>query len=123
MESNERLPFTDENLENEAYKDECDRLATLEVQDCHTSWGRWFIDDGMLSTWVVAPQTERLAVRKLFVYGFAVEKLHTEKGRRKFFELMQGKTWMGEVGLKSLKRAFKYLSKTVKNEGEFNETV
>ena len=106
-----RLPFTDENLEDEAYKDECDRLATLEVQDCHTSWGRWFIDDGMLSTWVVAPQTERLAVRKLFVYGIAIEKCHTEKGRRQILEDMALKDWLGSDGLKSLKRAFKYLAK------------
>lgn len=111
MQNNERLPFTDENLEDEFYKNECDKLATLEVQDCYTSWGRWFLDDGMLSTWVVAPQTERLAVRKLFVYGLMVENCLTENGRNRILENMQTKDWLGDRGIKDLKRALKYLAK------------
>jgi hypothetical protein len=65
----------------------------------------------MLSTWVVAPQTERLAVRKLFPYYFSVEKCQTESERQEIFELMQSKIWIGSKGLKDLKRAFKYLIK------------
>jgi hypothetical protein len=96
-------------MENK-FKDECDRLSTLEAQN-HTSWGRWFVDDGMLSTWVVLPEKENNPVKKLYVYDFSVEKFKTKSGREEILNQISEKEWMGEKGIKDLKRAIKYFTK------------
>ena len=44
-------------MDDKSYKSECDRLSELETQN-HTAWGRWFIDDGLLCTWVILPESE-----------------------------------------------------------------
>ena len=107
----DRLPFTDENLEDVAYRDECDRLSELEVQDCYSSWGRWFLDDGMLCTWVCNPSTEGLPVMALYVYSIGIEKCDSVGKQAEVLKEMQQKSWIGSAGLKSLQRAFKYLAK------------
>lgn len=108
-------------IDHKTYSDECDRLSTLEVQECFTSWGRWFIEDGMLSTWVVAPQTKFLAVRKLFVYGYAIEKLRSDEDQVEFLRQISEKTWLGEKGLRQLKRTLKYFKRGVKNFDNEND--
>jgi hypothetical protein len=105
------LPFTDENLEKEGYKDRCDELATLEVQNINTFFGRWFLDDGLLSTWVCVPKTGFSVVGKLFCYGKDILDLKTKDQQSDFYQLMAAKEWIGSRGLKSLLRAFKYLNK------------
>lgn len=107
----ERLPFTDEHLEQEEYEEDCDRLAELEVQDCFSSWGRWFIEDGMLATWVCSPPMAKLVMGKMFKYERSIEDLRSKDNQQEFYDLMLEKSWMGEKGLKDLKRAFRYLSK------------
>jgi len=110
----ERLPFTDENLEDEAYRDECDRLAILEAtrESYNSTWGRWFIDDGMLSTWVVLPQKEFRPVKKDHLFQIRIREWCTSVGAQSQMLLfVTHQKWVGSSGLKDLKRAFKYLSK------------
>lgn len=106
-----RLPFTDQNLEDESFKEECDRLSQKEVQDCFTSWGRWFLEDNMLCTWVCTPKSKVKVVGKLFTYNIAVEKLKDEQSRAEILQELETKPWLGREGLKDWQRAIKYLSK------------
>jgi hypothetical protein len=96
---------------NKKYAVECDRLATIEAQNNHTSWGRWYIDDGYLSTWVCFPAIENNPVRKCYVYDFDINRAKTLQKQDWWIEHMKEKRWMGEQGIKDLKRAFKYLLK------------
>jgi len=100
-------------MENKEYKDECDRLSVLEAQN-HTAWGRWFCDDGMLCTWVCTPKIGHSVVGKMFCFSKNVDDLRKLEQQQEFYELMSTKVWMGEDGLKQLKRAFKYLNKKSK---------
>jgi len=97
-------------MNNKEFKDECDKLATLEAQT-HTSWGRWFIDDGMLCTWVITPPLGIMPVNKLFRYDKSIDELKTNKDREVFLKLISDKEWLGLKGIRDLQRAFKYLRK------------
>lgn len=92
------------------FKNECDRLATLEAQT-HNSWGRWFLDDGLLCTWVCTPKIGFCVVDKMFCYSKWINDLKYKDQQEDFYKEMLFKEWMGENGLHDLKRAFKYLSK------------
>jgi hypothetical protein len=105
----EQLPFTDISLSDDEYKDECDRLSTIEAQEYHTSWGRWFLEDGMLCTWVCVPKTGVHVFGTLFKYEVRFEKKKSE--RKEWLDIVEDKAWIGERGLKDLKRAFKFLDK------------
>jgi hypothetical protein len=93
------------------YADKCDKLSTIEAQNNHTSWGRWFVEDGNLCTWVVLPETENLPVRKCYIYDFAIDIVKNGKGQEFWVNQLSEKNWIGEQGIKDLKRAFKYISK------------
>ena len=111
----DRLPFTDENLEVEAYKDKCDELSELEAQNNHTSWGRWFMDDGMLKTWVVLPERQNLPVETCRTFDIAIERCIGKTQRDFILEQLSTTNWCGSQGLHDLKRAFKYLTKKSKS--------
>ena len=110
----DKLPFADENLEKEGYKNFCDELSTTEAQNNHTSWGRWFLDDDMLCTWVCVPKMGVHVVGKMFVYEISVKLCRTEKQQEQWLQQMSEKNWMGQSGISDLKRAFKYISKKEK---------
>jgi hypothetical protein len=115
----DRLPFTDENLEIEAYKDKCDELSELEIASDasigYKVWGRWFISEGMLKTWIILPKRENLPVYKSYTFDFSLETCRTKEQQDFIIEHLMTEDWIGESGLKSLKRAFKYLTKHSKN--------
>jgi len=96
-------------MDDKEYKDECDRLATIEVQNNSMYFWRWFIDDGMLCTWVCTPKIGFSVVGKLFRYEKSVDELKTKTDREEFVTLMQSKVWMGQKGLHDLNRAFKFI--------------
>jgi len=107
----DRLPFTDERLEDEAYKNKCDELSESEAVNYDKYWGRWYVSDGMLSTWVCTPKIGFSVVGKIFEYQKALDELKSKKGREEFIELMAIKDWMGEVGIKKLQQALKSIFK------------
>lgn len=101
---------------SETYSDECDRLSTLEVQNCHTFWGRWFIDDQMLCTWVVVPSDANLPLKKANLFCYAIEKLHSDKGQAEFLRQISEYDWIGKSGRKSVMRALKYFKRNGMSE-------
>jgi hypothetical protein len=105
------IPFTDKALEAKGYADECDRLSTLEAQSNHTSWGRWFLEDGYLCTWVCVP-SQSAPYKCEYKYDFMIELCRTSEQKETWVLHMQDKNWMGEQGIKDLRRAFKYLQNT-----------
>ncbi len=111
-----RLPFTDENLEREAYSDECDRLAELEIPEYSTSWGRWFLEDGMICTYIILPKGVKNPVKRCDVYSFAVEKCLTQEQQIERLNEVAELDFVGSSGIKSLAKAFKYLSRKNKVE-------
>jgi len=97
-------------MNDSEYKTECDRLSALEAQN-HTSWGRWYIDDGLLCTWVCTHKIGFSVVGKLFRYEKSVDELKTKKDRDEFLVLMSEKCWIGQKGMHDLNRAFKFINK------------
>ncbi len=93
------------------WQDRCDEAAAREVANCNQFWGRWYMEDGMLCTWVCTPRTETLPVMKLYVYDVALEEIDDPAKQYKFYSKMQSKQWIGEKGLHDLKRAFKFILK------------
>jgi hypothetical protein len=106
-----KLPFTDEALEKEVYKEKCDELSEAEALNCDRHWGRWYVSDRMLSTWVCTPKIGVYVVQKLFEYQYLLEDLKSRKEREEFIKLMQSKDWIGEIGIKKLQQALKSLFK------------
>jgi hypothetical protein len=107
----DRLPLTDELLKKEVYANKCDELAEDEAVNYDRHWGRWYLSDGMLSTWVCTPKIGVHVVQKLFEYQHLLDDLKSQKDRDEFIELMSSKEWMGESGLKKLKQTLKSLFK------------
>ena len=96
------------------FADECDKLSTIEAQNSYTSWGRWFLDDGYLNTWICFPETDIKSVRRVDEYFIGIEKCRIQEQQDNWIKQLKGKRWIGEQGLKDLKRAFKYISKKEK---------
>jgi hypothetical protein len=105
--STERLPFTDETLENEGYRETCDELSEKEVSMGIPHFGRWYIEDGYICTWVIVPQVENVPIHKLFIYDFAIEVCLTKERQEQWLEHMKEKNWIGEKGINDLKKLFK----------------
>jgi len=103
----DKIPFSDkpENLQD--YSDECDRLSILEVRDFRTNWGRWYLEDGLICTWVVLPHDTYSKVQPSHLYYFAVEDCQTEEERTAILEYLDTVTWLGRKGMKDLHKAFK----------------
>lgn len=93
------------------YKKECDRLSQLEILEECVSFGRWFIEDNMLSTWICTPKIGRSVVGKLFLYQRSLDELKNKENREKFLEEIQEKVWLGDKGYKDLQRALKKIFK------------
>jgi hypothetical protein len=100
---------------SKSYTDECDRLSVLEVQNCNTFLGRWFVEDGMLSTWVCIPEEKDQPLKKANLFCYAVEKLLDDKGQAEFLRQISSAKWIGRKGLKDAERALK----KIKTKGEF----
>lgn len=109
------LPFADENLEREGYSDKCDELSQIEAQNHHSSWGRWYMDDGNLCTWVCIPENEKHPVGKVYEYSFEVRGVTFQAWRDRWIQQMTEKKWMGKKGIHDLKKAFNYLTKKFKS--------
>jgi len=92
------------------YAEECDKLSKLETQN-HTSWGRWFVCDGMLSTWVCVPKTGYSVVGKMFCYEREISNLKRKVDQDELVNLLEEKFWIGLDGLHDLQRAFKFINK------------
>lgn len=107
----EQLPFTDEKYDLDAYKEECDRLSTLEAQNNHSSFGRWFFEDGMIKTWVCIPKLENKPVDELYTFDFEITKYSKKKEQESLVEHLKTEDWISEKSIKDLKRAFKFLGK------------
>ena len=97
------------------YKNKCDELSGDEALNYDRRWGRWYVSDGMLSTWVCTPNSGVYVVQKLFEYQKSLEELKNKKDREEFIELMKSKEWIGEQGLHDLKRVLKSLFKRNNN--------
>jgi hypothetical protein len=105
-------------MKDKTYADQCDELSKIEAQNNHSSWGRWFLEDGMLCTWVCVPKTGFSVVGKLFRYEIETLKLKNKSEQDAMIEFLDEKNWMGEKGLKDLRRAFKFLNKKTNPELE-----
>lgn len=99
------------SMKDKTFSEQCDELSRIEAQNNHTSFGRWFIDDGYLSTWVIFPSDDKFPVRKLYTYDFLIETCKTKEKQEQWLQHMAEKTWISERSLKDLARAFKYISK------------
>jgi hypothetical protein len=98
-------------LNSKSYTDKCDELSTLEVQNCHTFIGRWFVEDQMLCTWICLPEEVNVPLKKANLFCYAVEKLRSDNGQSEFITQISECDWIGERGLKDLKRVLKYIKK------------
>jgi hypothetical protein len=108
--TNGKFKMIEDNVDK-VYKDECDRLATIEVQNCHTFFGRWFIDDQMLCTWVCLPDEKDVPLKKANLFCYAIEKLRNDKGQSEFLTQISEFNWLGGKGRKDLMRVLKYFKK------------
>jgi hypothetical protein len=109
------------NNDGKVYSDECDHLSTLEVQNCFTSFGRWFIEDNMLCTWVCNPEEKEQPLKKANLFCYDIEKLRSDKGQSEFLRQISEYDWLGEKGLRQLKRALKYFKRGIENFDNDNE--
>jgi len=106
-------------MDDKSYKSECDRLSELETQN-HTAWGRWFLDDGLLSTWVILPESEFKPVKTNYVFSFSPQEYHTKVQQESIIERLMTEDFIGDQGIHDLKRAFKFLNKRgiIKSDSE-----
>ena len=105
--------------EKEAYANKCDELSELEAiresENGAKVFGRWFLGDQMLCTWVCAPKIGVHVFGKMFLYEISPEMLQNEANLNVWIECLSEKDWMGESGINSLRKAFKFLTKKRKS--------
>jgi hypothetical protein len=102
-----------EQTADQLYRAKCDELSEKEASTHDTRIGRWFLEDGMVSTWVCQPDDFGI-VRNLYMYQFATDKVFNQKDLNDWLEESGKFQWVGIKGQKDLGRILRQILKRSK---------